>query len=422
MSRVFFGWWVALALAVMVFLSTGIRFTVGPFLKDVVADLDIDRASFSLVVSLSLFLYGVFMPFVGRLVDRVGARPIMVTGTLVLAGAVAATGQVTSLWQLYLVYGVCVALGLAATGHVVGAAVIVRWFTRRRATALSLLGGASMAGMSLLVPVATWLILTLGWRATYGVMGAAILVVLLPLTGWLVRDSPEVMGLAPDGVTGDAPPIGPATGERTEVGTALRTLSFWQLSGGMFTCGFSMSLLSAHGLPMLTDHGYHAMLASGAIGVLGGTSVGFALVLGALADQVGRRSVLAWLYGTRAILLVAMFLIRDHPVALVALAALGGASMSGSLAMTSALTADIFGRFSVGSVFGTIFLVHQTGAAAGVWLGGVLFELSGGYGVVFTVASAQLLAAAVLSLTIDERVRCGPRFGLAAAGRPEVTR
>jgi MFS family permease len=81
-------------------------------------------------------------------------------------------------------------------------------------------------------------------------------------------------------------------------------------------------------------------------------------------------SLVVSLYGTRALLFAAMFLVHDSPLALLVISALGGASMSGSLAMTSALTADIFGRFSVGSVFGTIFVVHQGGAALGSWLGG----------------------------------------------------
>jgi MFS family permease len=185
----------------------------------------------------------------------------------------------------------------------------------------------------------------------------------------------------------------------------------------MFTCGFSMSLLSAHGVPMLTDHGYPAMAASWALGLLGGSSMVGAVLLGTAADRLGRKPVLAWLYGTRALLFAAMYLVHDTHVGLYALALLGGMSMSGSLAMTSALTADIFGRFSVGSVFGAIFLVHQGGAAVGSWLGGFLFELTSGYGVAFAVASAQLLAAAAVSLTIDEPARSVPRLRPATGGR-----
>lgn len=111
--RVFFGWWAALAFSVIVFLSTGIRFTIGPFLKPMVADLGIDRASFSAVVAVALFLYGAVMPFVGRLADRVGARPVLLAGAVVLGVPVAGTGFVTSLWQLYIVYGIGMAIACA---------------------------------------------------------------------------------------------------------------------------------------------------------------------------------------------------------------------------------------------------------------------------------------------------------------------
>jgi MFS family permease len=271
--------------------------------------------------------------------------------------------------------------------------------------------------MSLLVPLAMWLILTFGWRVAYGLIGAAAAIILLPLALWVLRESPESMGLTPDGLgpAAGGPPA--ATAERTAVGEALRTSSFWQLAGGMFTCGFSMSLLSAHGVPMLTDHGYHAMLASWAMGVLGAASFACALALGALADRFGRRPVLAWIYASRAALFAALFLVHDNPTGLVLIATLGGASMSGSLAMTSALTADIFGRLSVGSVFGTIFIVHQGGAALGSWLGGLLFEVTGGYGAAFGLASAQLLLGAVVVLAVDEAARCVPRLRPVADGR-----
>ena len=414
-APIFYGWWVALAFAVMIFLSTGIRFAVGPFLKPMVADLGIDRGSFSLVVSLSVLLYGAFMPFVGKLVDRHGVRAVTVGGTLLVGASTAATGLVTSLWQLALVYGLLLGLGLAACGQVVASAVVSRWFTRRRATALSILGAAGMAGISVLVPIAMWLILTLGWRLTYIVAGGFMVVVLLPLALWVVRDSPESMGLRPDG---DAAPVAgaAATIERTRMSVAMQTIPFWQLAGSLFTCGFSMSLLSSHGVPMLTDHGYAPMLASWAVGILGASSFGFAFLLGFLADRCGRRPMLAWLYGARTLLFVGLFMVRDQPLTLLALAVVGGAAMAGTLAMTSALTADIFGRFSVGSVFGMIFLVHQAGGALGSWLGGALFELTGGYGAAFALACAMLMAACLVSLRLDERPRPVPVLNPATGG------
>src|SRR2546427_946240 len=263
---VFYGWWVVAAFSAMTFMPTGSRRAVGPFLKPIVADLGLDRASFSAVIALSLFLYGVFMPIAGMALDRFSVRVVTSVGTVVLVISLVLTAMVHNVWEFALVYGVVLPLGLAGTGPVIASGVVARWFSKRRGTALSVLGSASMTGMSLLVPAVTWLILTAGWRAAYVVIAAAVLVLVVPLCLWVVRDSPESIGLTADG----APPApGAQSGlvERVRGGEAVQTLAFWQLAGSFFTCGFSMSLLSAHGVPMLTDHGYTPMFASWALGV-----------------------------------------------------------------------------------------------------------------------------------------------------------
>src|SRR5580765_280286 len=241
-GRVFYGWWVVAGFSFMTFISTGIRHAVGPFLKPIVADLNLDRASFSLVIAVSLFLYGVFGPLVGLALDRFGARLTASVGTIMLVGSLVLTAQVRTFWEFAIVYGLILPLGLAVTGPVMASGVVARWFNKRRGTALSLLGSASMTGMSLLVPLAIW----------------------------VIRESPEQMGLNPDGAELDAKTAAAASRERVSATTAMQTLAFWQLAGSFFTCGFSMSLLSAHGIPMLTDDGYTPMFASWALGVLGG--------------------------------------------------------------------------------------------------------------------------------------------------------
>jgi MFS family permease len=324
---------VALALAIIVLLSSGIRFTIGPFLKPVTTDLGLDRGSFSLVVAASLLLYGAFMPLVGRLVDRVGARVVCAGGAFVMAASLVLTGRMSTLWEFYLYYAVIGSLGLAATGHV-------------------------------MVP----------------------------------------------------PAAGIASVERTAIADALRVPSFWLLTAGLFNCGFSMSLLSAHGVPMLTDHGFHPMTASSAIGSLGMTAIGGGLTLGLISDRWGRKPMLAAVYVLRVAAFGMLFAVQD-PRLLLLVAAIGGVGMSGSLAMTSALTGDLFGRYSVGSLFGLIFLSHQAGAALGSWLGGALFDLTGGYGAAFAVAAALLPIAAGLSLAINERARPASR-AVPLPGRP----
>src|SRR5437879_6715707 len=401
---IFYGWWVVAAFAVTTFISTGIRHAVGPFLKPIVADLGLDRASFSLVIALSLLLYGVFMPGVGMLLDRFSVRAVSSVGTVVLVISLVLTAMVRSYWEFAVVYGVLVPLGLAGTGPVVASGIVARWFSKRRGTALSVLGSASMTGMSLLVPGVTWLIITTGWRTTYMLIAAGILVVVLPLCLWVVRDSPESVGLLPDGAA-VKPGATAAPVERVTAREALQTLAFWQLAGSFFTCGFSMSLLSAHGIPMLTDHGYTPMFASWALGVLGGSAIGFTVMLGALSDRFGRRPVLAAIYFGRIFIFAGFFLIRDNPVAILTVAVLGGITMAGTGSMTSALTADIYGRFSVSSVFGLIFLVHQTGSALGSWLAGALYESTGGYGAAYALACCFLFCASIVALRIDKGAR-----------------
>src|SRR5262245_46207395 len=136
---VFYGWWVVAAFSFMTLTSTGIRHAVGPFLKPIVADLGLDRATFSLVIAVSLFLYGLFGPVAGFALDRCGLRMTAAAGTLLLVLSLVLTGLVRNGWEFALVYGLLLPLGLAVTGPVIASGVVARWFNKRRGTALSLL-------------------------------------------------------------------------------------------------------------------------------------------------------------------------------------------------------------------------------------------------------------------------------------------
>src|SRR5215813_14491113 len=102
---VFYGWWVVAGFSFMTFISTGIRHAVGPFLKPIVADLGIDRASFSIVIALSLFLYGLFMPIAGMALDRFSVRVVTSAGTILLVLSLVLTAMVRNFWEFAVVYG-----------------------------------------------------------------------------------------------------------------------------------------------------------------------------------------------------------------------------------------------------------------------------------------------------------------------------
>ena len=402
---VYYGWWVVAGFSFMTLTSTGIRQAVGPFLKPISADLGLDRATFSIVIAVSLFLYGLFGPLTGVILDRFGARLTASAGAVLLVASLLLTGLVRNFWEFFAVYGVLLSLGLALCGPVLASGVTARWFNKRRGTALSTLASASMVGMSLLVPIVTWLILNLGWRSAYMLIGVGVFAVILPIALWVVRESPEAMGLGVDGGRPEPAAATAAAAKRVTATEAMQSLAFWQLAGSFFTCGFSMSLLSSHGVPMLTDHGYTPMFASWAIGVLGASAIGGTMLLGFLSDRIGRRPVLASIYAGRILIFSGFFLIRDNPAAIIVVSILGGITMSGTGSMTSALTADIWGRFSVSRVLGVIFLVHQTGSAIGSWLAGALFEATGGYGAAFILACLFLLGAAITAFRVDSGKR-----------------
>ena len=125
---------------------------------------------------------GATCPWVGTLVDRFGARAVTTGGSILFAASLAATGLCRNLWQLAIVYGALASLGLAATGPVVANAVVSHWFNKKRGTAVSLLGSASMTGMSLLVPAMAWMIVTVGWRdGLRGRSAGFVLVCMVPL-------------------------------------------------------------------------------------------------------------------------------------------------------------------------------------------------------------------------------------------------
>ena len=144
------------------------------------------------------------------------------------------------------------------------------------------------------------------------------------------------------------------------------------------------------------------MTAAFSLSVLGMAAIVGGLCLGALSDRWGRKGVLAGIYFVRGIGFFLLFAVTDT-TALYLLAILGGLGWSGSGAMTSALTADLYGRFSVGTIYGTIFLAHQIGGALGAYVGGLTFDLTGSYAFIFTLAGSVLLLASLLSVTIPER-------------------
>lgn len=376
-------------------LSTGARFSVGPFMGPMLADFQFSNTHLSTVVAAGMLLYGLGMPVAGRLADRFGTPPVLAGGGLLLGASLALTAWTRSPLVFAVAFGLLASLGFAGTSHVVLSSIISRHFDRHRGLAMTFVSAGSMGGIAIMTPLSAAMVQWMGWRNAYYLF--ALLFVLLLVPGVLLFMRP------PAAATGHVATLAPGL-QRPGANwlAALGTRPFWFLLLSFFGCGFSMNLLSAHGVPMLEHHGFSKMTASFGIGLIGLISVFGSVAIGALSDRLGRRAFLAIIYAVRGLGFIGL-LYAGVEWELYAVGAVGGLVWAGSSALTSTLTADLYGVESVGTLFGVLYVGHQLGAAAGAYLGGWGLETFGSYNLAFGTAAGLLFAGAWLAMRLPGR-------------------
>jgi MFS family permease len=403
-SRIHPAWVVLGAVTFGLLATSGVRSSFGVFIKPMEAEFGWDRTALSVVASLSLFLYGAVGPLVGRLADRWGPRGVFAVSTVLLGVGALATSWIVTLWQLYLTAGIVTALGAGGAGMPVAAAVATRWFDARRGLVLGIAGGGMAAGQLLIVPLAMWLTVSWGWRWTFLVLGAGFLFAVVPLVLALVRDDPRDLGLRPYGAKEGGRPETRAeiAAQRTGVLQAARTAPFWLLAGSFWVCGYTTSgLVLTHLIPHATEHGFHAGQAAQALGVMGALNVAGTVLSGVICDRFGQKGPLAGYYLLRGLSLVFLPYVDTVP-GLFAFAAVFGLNYISTVPATTAITARIYGRHSVGELSGWIFFSHQVGSAIGSLAGGYLYDRFGDYTVAFHSAALVAFVATGLVLAIRE--------------------
>src|SRR6059058_5984028 len=176
--------WLTLAIA------SGLYFSFPVFFVALLEEFGWSRGATAAAFSISSVVQGVLSPVVGMLVDRFGPRRVMLGGAGLLGGACVLSGQIGSLWALYLVTGVLAAAGVCAVSWIPSGALIARWFTERRGSMMGLAFSGMGVGLLVIGPLAQWLIAGYGWRVAYLVLGLGTLVVLVPLVALGVREPP----------------------------------------------------------------------------------------------------------------------------------------------------------------------------------------------------------------------------------------
>ena len=403
-KRLYYGWIMLVAVVFVMLAGSGIRAVFGVFIKPIEAEFGWSRAQLSGAAALSLFVLGAVGPMVGWLADVWGPRRVMLLSTAILGAGTLLSSFVGHLWQFYISAGLLMAMGAGGLGMATSSTVAARWFVARRGLILGILGGAMSAGQMLIVPMAMVIIRLYGWRASFLWLGIGVLVLALPMILGFVRNDPADMGLRPYGAgTAAGAAFGGVKDERrVPVSEAMGVPAFWLLAVTFFVCGYtSNGLVLTHLVPHAAEHGFSEMHAAQALGLMGAMNIVGTVASGWICDRFGRKGPLAFSSGVRGLSLIFLLYVWNVP-SLHVFAAIFGLNYISTVPPTTTLTANIFGRLSVGALSGWIYFSHQVGSAIGAWAGGAIFDATGSYAWAFLSAAVLAFIASGLSLLIKE--------------------
>lgn len=396
--RWFFGWNIVAAATVLTLLTVGMRLGIGPLFLPMAQDLGFSRSLLASIVAAGMLCYGLAMPLAGWLVGRIGTRHVLLLGTAILVLSTLWAINTRSASGIFWSFGVCMSVGAALTSPVALTPLISRWFNRRRGMALFFLSTGSMAGIAVMTPALGWALQHFSWQQTLGGFAAIFSLVTIPAALLVVRDNAPEGADAPTGAAA-LRAAQPAWGADLSVLQSMRTATFWKVTFGLFACGFSMNLMGTHCMPMLIDHGFDATTSALGIGLIGLVAIPSTMVLGRIVDKVERRKLLSAIYGVRGVGFLGLLLVGSA-WQLYGVAAIGGVVWAGSIALSSAILADVYGVKKVGMLYGWAYLGHQVGAMISAWLGGWGYETHHTHWVAFGAAAVLLLLAAAVSWTL----------------------
>ena len=417
----FYGWVVVAAafvtMAIGVNARTAFSLLFPPILEEFRWERGLTAGAFSFGFLVSAFL----SPLVGRLMDRRGPRFVIEMGVIVMGSGMLLAPLVSRPWHLYATLGVLVGGGGNCLGYTGQSLYLPNWFVRRRGLAMSLAFSGVGVGSIVLLPWLQAMIARTGWRTACLALGVLVLGVLVPLNLALKR-RPEDLGLQPDG---DAAPRGPVAARRTNVvdaawtavdwtlARAIRTSRFWWIVIGYFFALFAWYAVQVHQTKYLVEIGFSPALAGWALGLVSLVAVPGQIALGHLSDRIGREWV--WTVGCFGFVLcfLALLALRHTPtVALLYLMVVSQGFLGyGLTSVLGAIPNEIFEGRHYGGVFGTLMFAAISGGAAGPWVAGTFYDITGSYTPAFTIAiGGSVLSALAIWLAAPRKVR--------AVGRP----
>lgn len=400
----YYGWTVARAAFSILAVTYGLQYTFGVLLPEIEASTGWSRTRLSGLYSLYLLVYSLLGAVTGRLSDRLGPRRVITVGGVCFALGWASLAVVEELWQVVVGFCVVAAIGMSAS-FVPCSATVIKWFSVRRGTALSLaISGAGLGGL-VFPPLTTLAVAVVGWRATLLGMSVIALVWLLIAARWMVA-SPEAAGIPIEGELGRhaRPDRGPVTrSEGTEpsltLSAAVHTGAFWIISFLFMATWLVVFVPIVHLAPFVTSIGGTATGASVALSAIGLGGLIGRVLSGPAADRMGELPVLISMLLVEIGCYSVFASTTDLSVITIAAVAFG-AAYGATVTLFSAVVGARFGRLHAGSIVGAIFIGAATSSAAGPLIAGILFDSTGGYTTTFAIGAMANVVALVLAVAL----------------------
>lgn len=375
--------------AAIVTLSMGIRHGFGLWLQPITMDRGWSRETFAFALAVQNLAWGIAGPFAGGLADRFGAFRVLIAGALLYAGGLVLMALATSGLAFTGSAGLLLGMAQAGTTYAVVYGVIGRNVAAdKRSWAMGVAAAAGSFGQFLMVPVENWLIGSFGWQQALFILGCLALAI-VPLAAGLK----EPAYVKPTGVHQS---IGQALNE------AFAYPSFRWLMAGYFVCGFQVVFIGVHMPSYLKDNGLTPDVATTALALIGLFNVIGTYAAGSLGQRLPKRYILSSIYALRSLAIVVFLSVPLTPWSVYVFSAVMGVLWLSTVPPTNAVIAQIFGVQYLSMLGGFVFLSHQVGSFLGVWLGGKLYDSTGSYDIVWWIAVALGIFAAVANLPVKE--------------------
>jgi MFS family permease len=391
---------VLLAGGVAMTLALGARHAFGLYLQPMTSDLGWARQTFAFALAAQNLMYGIAQPFAGMLADRLGAGRVMLGGTLLyVLGLVLMSGSTTGA-EFTFSAGLLVGTAVSCMSFPIVFGAVARAFPpEKRTVAMGIAGAAGSFGQFVMLPYGQVLINVLGWQQSLLVLAATVALV-APLS-MLLNETPR----SGSGARAAQQSIPEALKE------ALGHRGYMLLCAGYWVCGFQLMFISVHFPAFLIDRGMSPETGMTALALIGLFNIFGSYAWGWLGARYSKKRLLSLLYLLRAVNIAVFILTPITPMSVYLFAAVIGFLWLGTVPLTSSLIAQIFGVRYLSTLSGVAFLSHQIGSFFGVALGGYLFDQTGSYNIMWTIAIGAGVFAALVNWPIDDRqiVRPAPR-------------